>query len=65
MHPTQLNLTMDQSSEIKPWSVLLYLIIYMKKFLHFHWLRAVHFFSKTVQKRVNSVPKKKETNQAF
>ena len=40
------------------------LIIYMKKFLHFDWLRAVQFFSKTVQKRVNSV-QKKETNQAF
>ena len=39
-------------------------IIYMKKFLHFDWLRAVQFFSKTVQKRVNSV-QKKEKNQAF
>ena len=36
----------------------------MKKFLHFDWLRAVQFFSKTVQKRVNSV-QKEETNQAF
>ena len=40
------------------------LIIYMKKFLHFDWLRAVQFFSKTVQKRVNSV-QKEETTQAF
>ena len=40
------------------------LIIYRKKFLHFDWLRAVQFFSKTVQKRVNSV-QKEETNQAF
>ena len=40
------------------------LIIYMKKFLHSDWLRAVQFFSKTVQKRVNSV-QKGETNQAF
>ena len=30
---------------------LLLLIIYMKIFLHFDWLRAVQFFSKTVQKR--------------
>ena len=29
----------------------------MKNFLHFDWLRAVHFFSKTAQKRVNSVQK--------
>ena len=36
----------------------------MKKFLQFDWLRAVQFFSKTVQKRVNSV-QKEETNQAF
>ena len=36
----------------------------MKKFLHFDWLKAVQFFSKTVQKRVNSV-QKEETNQAF
>ena len=36
----------------------------MKKFLHFDWLRAVQFFSKTVQKRVHSV-QKEETNQAF
>ena len=36
----------------------------MKKFLHFDWLRAVQFFSKTVQKRVNPV-QKEETNQAF
>ena len=36
----------------------------MKKFLHFDWLRAVQFFSATVQKRVNSV-QKEETNQAF
>ena len=43
---------------------ILYLIIYMKKFLHFDWLRAVQFFSKTVQKRVYSV-QKEETNQAF
>ena len=41
-----------------------YLIIYMKKFLNFVWLRAVQFFSKTVQKRVNSV-QKEETNQVF
>ena len=41
-----------------------HLIIYMKKFLHFDWLRAVQFFSKTVQKRVNTV-QKEETNQAF
>ena len=40
------------------------LIIYIKKFLHFDWLRAVQFFSKTVQKRVHSV-QKDETNQAF
>ena len=40
------------------------LIIYMKKFLHSDWLRAVQFFSKTVQKRGNSV-QKEETNQAF
>ena len=43
---------------------LLSLILYMKKFLHFDWLRAVQFFSKKVQKRVNSV-QKEETNQAF
>ena len=43
---------------------LQFLIIYMKKFLHFDWLRAVQFFSKTVQKRGNSV-EKEETNQAF
>ena len=36
----------------------------MKKFLHFDWLRAVQFFSKTVQKRVNSV-QKEETNEAL
>ena len=36
----------------------------MKKFLHFDWLRAVQFISKTVQKRVNS-EQKEETNQAF
>ena len=36
----------------------------MKKFLHFDWLRAVQFFSKAVQQRVNSV-QKEETNQAF
>ena len=41
-----------------------FLIIHMKKFLHFDWLRAVQFFSKTVKKRVNSV-QKEETNQAF
>jgi len=35
-----------------------------KKILHFDWLRAVQLFSKTVQKRVNSV-QKEETNQAF
>ena len=29
----------------------------MKKFLHSDWLRAVQFFFKTVQKRVNSVQK--------
>jgi len=40
------------------------LIIYMKKFLHSDWLRAVQSFFKTVQKRVNSV-KNEETNQAF
>ena len=40
------------------------LIIYMKKFLHSDWLRAVQFFLETVQKRVNSV-QKEETNQAF
>ena len=33
-------------------------IIYMKKFLHFDWLRAVQYFSKTVQKRVNTVQNK-------
>ena len=43
---------------------IIILIIYMKKFLHSDWLRAVHFFFKTVQKRVNSV-QKEETNQAF
>ena len=43
---------------------LILLIIYMKKFLHFDWWRAVQFFSKTVQKRGNSV-QKEETNQAF
>ena len=36
----------------------------MKKFLQFDSLRAVQFFSKTVQKRVNSV-QKEETNLAF
>ena len=36
----------------------------MKKFLHSDWLRAVQFFFKTVQKRVNSV-QKEVTNQAF
>ena len=36
----------------------------MKKFLHSDWLRAVQFFSKTMQKRVNSV-QKEETNQEF
>ena len=36
----------------------------MKKYLHFDWLRAVQFLSKTVQKRVNSVQKEK-TNKAF
>ena len=36
----------------------------MKKFLYSDWLRAVQFFSKTVQKRVNSV-QKEVTNQAF
>ena len=36
----------------------------MKKFLHFDWLRTVQFFSKAVQKRVNSV-QKEETIQAF
>ena len=36
----------------------------MKKFPHFDWLRAVQFFSKTMQKRVNS-GQKEETNQAF
>ena len=36
----------------------------MKKFLHFDWLIAVQFFSKPVQKRVNSA-QKEETNQAF
>ena len=36
----------------------------MKKFLHFDWLRAVQFFSKTVKKKVNSL-QKEETNQAF
>ena len=41
------------------------LIIYMKKFPHSDWLRAVHaVFFKTVQKIVNSV-QKEETNQAF
>ena len=45
-------------------SCLKSLIIYMKKFLHFDWLSAVQFFSKTVQKRGNSV-QKEETNQAF
>ena len=45
-------------------SCLFLLIIYMKNFLHSDWLRAVQFFSKTVQKRVNSVHKE-ETNQAF
>ena len=40
------------------------LIIYMKKILHSDWLRAVQFFSKTVQKRGNLV-QKEETNQAF
>ena len=44
--------------------LIFHLIIYMKKFLYFDWLRAVQFFSKTVQKRVNSV-EKEETNQAF
>ena len=36
----------------------------MKKILHSDWLRAVQFFLKTVQKRVNSV-QKEETNQAL
>ena len=40
------------------------LIIYMKKFLHSDWLRAVKFFLKTLQKRVNSM-QKEVTNQAF
>ena len=40
------------------------LIIYMKNFLHSYWLRAVQFFFKTVQRRVNSV-QKEETNQEF
>ena len=39
-----------------------YLIIYMKRFLHSDWLRAVQFFLE--QKIVNSV-QKEETNQAF
>ena len=38
--------------------------IYMKKFLHFDWLRALQFLLKTVQKRVTAV-QKEETNQAF
>ena len=36
----------------------------MKKFLYSDWLRTVQFFSKTMQKRVNSV-QKEVTNQAF
>jgi len=44
-------------------SLITHLIIYVK-FLHFDWLRGVQFFSKTVQKRVNSV-QKEETNKAF
>ena len=35
-----------------------------EKFLHSDWSRAVQFFLKTVQKRVNSV-QKEETDQAF
>ncbi len=34
------------------------LIIYMKKFLHSDWLRAVQFLGNTVPKKRNSVPKK-------
>ena len=40
------------------------LIIYMKKFLHSDWLRAVQFVLKAVQKRVN-LGREEETNQAF
>ena len=36
----------------------------MKTFLHFDWLRAVQFFFKTEQKRLNSV-QKEERNQAL
>ena len=53
--------TEKKKEEKQTFSVI---IINMKKFLPFDWLRAVQFFSKTVQKRVNSV-QKEETNQAF
>ena len=40
------------------------LIIYMKKFLHFDWLRTVQFFFENSPEKVNSV-QNEETNQAF
>ena len=46
------------------YQLALYLIIYMKKFLHFDWLRAVQFFSKTVQKKLIQCKKKKQTKHS-
>ena len=40
------------------------LIIYMKKILHFDWLREMQFPGNTMQKRGNSV-QKEVTNQVF
>ncbi len=39
-------------------AVISYIIIYMKKYLHSDWLRAVQFLANTVPKKRNSVPKK-------
>ncbi len=40
------------------WFVL-YLIIYMKKFIHFDWLRAVQFLGNTVPKKEIQCQKRK------
>ena len=39
-------------------TVFINLIIYMKKFLHYDWLREMQFLGNTVQKKVNLVQKR-------
>ena len=50
--------------EMKPYQLVWSLVIYMKKFLHSDWLRAVQFFFKQCRKELIQCKKRKQTKHS-